>query len=91
MDAEYGDKGLVCFAIHPGGVKTELATNMPAEMHQLLTDTPELPADTLVWLGKEHRPWLSGRYVSVTWDMEELEAKKDEIVQKDVLKFRLFL
>lgn len=91
MNAEYGEQGLVCFAIHPGSVKTELAQNMPEVMHKVLTDEPELSADTILWLGKEHRPWLSGRYLSVSWDMQELEAKKDEILEKDNLKFRLFV
>ncbi|KAI1337811.1 hypothetical protein F5Y15DRAFT_144747 [Xylariaceae sp. FL0016] len=89
MDVEYADKGLVCFAIHPGSVKTELAYGLPEEMHKMLVDEPELPADTIMWLGKEHRPWLGGRYVSVCWDMEELEKKKDDIVQRDLLKFRM--
>lgn len=91
MTAEYGEKGLVCFAIHPGSVPTDLGLTLPEELHSILTDTMELASDTILWLGKEHRPWLSGRYITVSWDMEELEAKKDEIVEKDVLKFRLFL
>jgi hypothetical protein len=91
MDLEYRDQGMVCFAIHPGGVKTELALNMPEAMHEVLQDEPALPADTIVWLGKERRPWLGGRFVSVTWDMEELESKKDEIVKGDLLKFRMVL
>ncbi|CAJ2507033.1 Uu.00g082190.m01.CDS01 [Anthostomella pinea] len=89
MAAEYKDKELVCIAIHPGGVKTELAYNMPEYMHKALVDEPQLAADTIAWLGKEHRPWLSGRYVTVKWDMGELEARKDEIVKGDLLKFRL--
>ncbi|KAK9775432.1 hypothetical protein SCAR479_07821 [Seiridium cardinale] len=61
MNVEYGDKGLVCFAIHPGSVMTELGSNMPEDMHWLLTDKLALSADTIMWLGKEHRPWLGGR------------------------------
>ncbi|KAI0377836.1 NAD(P)-binding protein [Hypomontagnella monticulosa] len=89
MATEYKDQGLVSYAIHPGGVKTELAVNMPLAMHQVLVDEPQLPAHSMVWLGAEHRPWLSGRFLNVKWDMEELEAKKDEIVEGDLLKFRL--
>jgi hypothetical protein len=54
-------------------------------------DEPALPADTITWLGNENRLWLGGRFVSVAWDMEELVAKKDEIVKGDLLKFRLTL
>ena len=31
--AEYGEKGLLSFAVHPGGVMTELAKNMPSFTH----------------------------------------------------------
>lgn len=43
----------------------------------------------LVWLTRERRDWLSGRFVISTWDMDELLAKKDEIVREDKLKFRM--
>jgi hypothetical protein len=32
---------------------------------------------------------LNGRYIDATWDVDELEKKKDEIVEKDMLKMRL--
>jgi hypothetical protein len=40
-------------------------------------------------LGAERREWLAGRYVSCTWDMEELVKKKGEIVEEDKLKMRM--
>lgn len=86
---EYADKGLLALAVHPGGVATELANNMPEYMHGALTETPALAADTFVWLTKERRDWLAARYVSVTWDMEELESKREEIEKKDLLKVRM--
>ncbi|KAK7914368.1 hypothetical protein PG985_012071 [Apiospora marii] len=89
MATEYADQGLVCFSLHPGAVPTELAINMPNFMHAVLVDKPALPAHSLVWLTKERRTWLSGRFASVNWDMEELEGRKGEIVEKDLLKFRL--
>ena len=54
-----------------------------------LNDTPELCGGTVVWLTKSQRTWLAGRYVSAGWDVNELEAKKDEIVTGDKLKVRL--
>ena len=33
LDAEYRDQGLLVFAVHPGGIVTELANNLPNEMH----------------------------------------------------------
>jgi hypothetical protein len=37
----------------------------------------------------ERREWLARRFVSVNWDVEELEARKNEIVNGDLLKVRL--
>jgi hypothetical protein len=42
-----------------------------------------------VWLTKGNRKWLSGRYLSACWNVDELEAKKDEIVEGDKLKVRM--
>lgn len=86
---EYGEQGIVAIPIHPGGVLTDLATNMPEQMHQVLVDTPELAGDVIAWLTQEKQQWLNGRYLSVTWDMPELFARKDEIVKGDKLKVRL--
>ncbi|KAI0971159.1 hypothetical protein F4678DRAFT_94531 [Xylaria arbuscula] len=86
---EYAQQGLVCYSIHPGGIKTELALNMPKEMWGILNDTLALPAHTIVWMSKENRPWLSGRFISVSWDMEELESKKKQIEDDNLFKFRL--
>ena len=91
IDKEYYQQGLIAIALHPGGIKTELAMNMPAERQSVLTDTPELAADTLVWLSSERRDWLSGRFASVSWDMEELEQKKQDIVQRNLFKFRVVI
>lgn len=37
----------------------------------------------MVWF---KRSWLNGRYLSATWDVDELEAKKSEIVEGRKLK-----
>lgn len=85
--AEYPE--ILCYSIHPGGVVTELASRMPEDSKHLLSDKPNLAADTVAWLVNEKREWLAGRYVSVTWDMKELLDKKDEIIKKDLLKVRM--
>jgi len=86
---EYGEQGLLSYVIHPGGVMTDLASQLPKEMHKFLGDTPDLAGSTLVWLTKEKRDWLAGRYVSSNWDMEELVARQQEIIDGDKLKVRL--
>jgi hypothetical protein len=55
----------------------------------VLIDTPELAAGFIVWLTKGQRTWLSGRYLSATWDVDELEFMKEDIVQNDKLKNRM--
>jgi NAD(P)-dependent dehydrogenase (short-subunit alcohol dehydrogenase family) len=89
LDEGYAHLGLVAFALHPGATVTEMGLKLPEELHDYLTDTIELPADTLVWLCKERREWLRGRFVAATWNMEEFEKRKDEIVERDLLKFRM--
>jgi len=89
LAAEYADQGLLAYAIHPGGVLTELGSRMPTHTHAILVDTPELAGDTLAFLASERRDWLSGRYVSVNWDMGEFLARAEEIVRRDLLKVRL--
>lgn len=55
----------------------------------VMTDTPELCGGFLVWLTKEKRTWLSGRYLSVTWDVDELEAMKAAVIEADKFKLRM--
>ncbi|KAI9762799.1 MAG: hypothetical protein M4579_000151 [Chaenotheca gracillima] len=87
--AEYGEQGVLAFAIHPGGVMTELAKAMPKNAHHLLTDTPELAGDVVAYLTQKKRDWLAGRYISVNWDMEEFLGREAEIVKDDKLKMRM--
>ena len=46
-----------------------------------------------MWLTKDAGEvlWLSGGFASAKWDTEELVARKDEIVEKDLLKARIAL
>ena len=53
------------------------------------SDSPDLSAAMAVWLAKEPRPWPNGRYVASNWDVEELEARRHEIANGDMLKFRM--
>ncbi|MCJ1472172.1 hypothetical protein MMC13_000819 [Lambiella insularis] len=84
---EYGSKGLLAYAVAPGGVKTEMTTGFAFQ--DRLTDTPEMVADTLVFLTKERREWLARRYVDARWDMEELVKRKEEITERNLLTVRM--
>jgi len=87
--SEYGEKGLLAIAVHPGAIATDMAAIMPQELMHVLVDSPEVAAHTIVWLVRERREWLAGRYVSCQWDVDELTAKKQEIVDGDKLKVRM--
>ena len=60
-------------------------------MFAVFVETPQLSADTLVYLTKEKREWLAGRYVNCTWDMPQLMAMEGDIVEGDKLKVRLVI
>lgn len=66
---------------------------MDEKFKAIFTETPELSADSLVYLTNERREWLSGRYINLTWDLPELTSspKKEEIVNEDKLKVRLVI
>jgi hypothetical protein len=70
---------------------TELVSGsgMPHELEFIFIETVELPGDTVVWLTAKKREWLGGRYVNVTWDMPQLEEKREAIVEGDRLKVKL--
>jgi len=63
--------------------------NERADNFKVLVDTPELGADSMVFLTQEKRDWLAGRYISLNWDMPTFLSKEDEIVMGDKLKLRL--
>lgn len=58
-----------------------------------LTDSVDLCGAYCVWLTKDVNAtsWLSGRFISAIWDVEQLVEKKSEILEKDLLKFALRL
>jgi NAD(P)-dependent dehydrogenase (short-subunit alcohol dehydrogenase family) len=89
VQVDHGDDGIKCFALHPGGVSTELGLNMPQALHAYLVDNPDLPASFAVWLCSGQADWAKGRYLSANWDVEELLSRKQTILQDDLLVNRL--
>lgn len=94
--AEYGEQGVIAFSVHPGNILTDIVRNgegMEEKLKAIFTETPQLCADSLVFLSKERRQWLTARYVNCTWDLVELcgEEKREEIVKGDKLKVKLVI
>ncbi|KAF2099735.1 NAD(P)-binding protein [Rhizodiscina lignyota] len=80
------EKGVCAFAIQPGTVMTVLTNRTTVAI-----DDIGLGGGLCVWLSKEKREWLSGRYIDARWDLEELTRRKDDIVTKDLLKLRMMM
>lgn len=89
---ESSEQGLMAVSIHPGAVWTEMAEQTaPKEFEKYCVDDPELCGAWCVWMTKEKGKysWLSGRFVSANWDVEEFEARKKEVVDGDLLKMKV--
>ncbi|KAH8651176.1 hypothetical protein BX600DRAFT_473205 [Xylariales sp. PMI_506] len=88
-------KGLKTYSIHPGAVASEqaLATAPKEFLGSAQWDSPDLCGGFCAWLCApgSAREWLCGRLLNARWDTEELERRKDEIVEKQLLKTRLTL
>ncbi|EJU05137.1 NADP-binding protein [Dacryopinax primogenitus] len=75
-----------------GGVNTAMADTVGAEIRKYLIDDVQLSAWTMVRLASGKDDYLSGRYVSANWDLDEVTTKwKAGIVGDDALKNRLLL
>ncbi|WP_269585568.1 SDR family NAD(P)-dependent oxidoreductase [Roseibium sp. Sym1] len=86
---DHGADGVKCFAIHPGGVATDLGLTMPEFLHEYLVDAPELAAGFAVWLSSGAADWARGRYLSANWDVGEICKNRDRILQDDLLVNRM--
>ena len=70
--------------IDPGTVPTDMGHAVPF-LAPFLFDTPEVVGGAAVWLASGDKKFLSGRYVLVNWDVEELERRKEEIQEGNLL------
>ena len=86
---DFADSGLLMYCVNPGAIKTQITVAQPDAVRNMLPHQPEIAGDTIVWLSAERKEWLAGRYVSCPWDMAELVARKEEIVEGDKLKLRI--
>ncbi|KAI0387386.1 NAD(P)-binding protein [Hypomontagnella monticulosa] len=92
ISAEYGNKGILAYCIHPGNIPTDIMPGgVSPELKPVFVETPELSGDSLVYLTSEKRDWLSGRYINVTWDLPELMEKREDILKGNKLKMRLII
>jgi len=58
-----------------------------------LVDSPDLCGAFCVWMSKQpaEMAWLTGRFVSANWYVEAFMQRKEEIIEGDLLKWRILL
>jgi NAD(P)-dependent dehydrogenase (short-subunit alcohol dehydrogenase family) len=92
--AEY--KNVNAVSIQPGVVDTEMVVGKsilifasPCSMltsfnsdsfKKFALDTPELVGGTCVWLATDSARFLSGRFISASWSVDDLLVQKDQIL-----------
>lgn len=96
---------VTAIAYHPGIIETSMTDEHPGFRHfsedtrkyttlwskalDPNSVVAELAAGVAVYLTTPEAKFLNGRYISANWSVDELEKKKDEIVEKDLLRLRL--
>nr|UPG58745.1 phomoxanthone P [Diaporthe sp.] len=80
QQAGSGDAGRVkVISFHPGSFYTPSVAALYAEDH-FQWDDFSLPADFSLWLAGPESGFLNGRYVWAHWDVDELMALKERVV-----------
>ncbi|KAB8216639.1 hypothetical protein BDV33DRAFT_233321 [Aspergillus novoparasiticus] len=88
IDSAHKGDGILAHALHPGCIQTN-TNDYPSFWDDIFIDDMSLPGAFCVWLTRERREWLAGRYLSANWDVQELEKDKELIVKED--KFKSYL
>ncbi|OOQ84507.1 putative oxidoreductase, short chain dehydrogenase/reductase family [Penicillium brasilianum] len=79
---------ITAVSLDPGLVPTDMGHSVPY-LAQFLHDTPELSGGIAVWLATGDKRFLTARYVAANWNVEELESRKEEIMDGNFLTFGL--
>ncbi|KAF7945717.1 uncharacterized protein EAE97_004755 [Botrytis byssoidea] len=92
VGSQFGDEGLVAVTVHPGAVATPMAAgNTPEVFLPYLVDSVDLCGGFCVWLSKNIKDlkWINGTFLDARWDIDELLKRKEDVVEKDLLKWTL--
>ena len=65
----------------------KLANTSVDDFARFALDTPELVGGIGVWLATDAARFLTGRFVSANWSVDDLVAMKEKIVGGNDLKF----
>ncbi|KAK8132107.1 hypothetical protein PG999_000280 [Apiospora kogelbergensis] len=80
-------QGVRVFMLMPGIVQTGMTVD---SLKPYAKDSPGLTGSWTLFLSTPRAEWMRGGILSVNWDIEEMEAHKDEIVRDNLLS-RAFL
>jgi NAD(P)-dependent dehydrogenase (short-subunit alcohol dehydrogenase family) len=83
LDAEYPH--LRAFTLSPGIILTSMTNE---SFKPFAKDNVELPGMMALYLSQERADFLKGCFVGINWDVTEMEANKEEIVEKKLLKMQ---
>jgi len=75
---------LTVFALNPGTIKTQMVeegSGSDGYPDDMVFDTVQLPAATMLYLTSGRLDWLNGRYLSANWDIAEIGRDWKEKVQ----------
>ncbi|CAI7564521.1 unnamed protein product [Penicillium manginii] len=86
INEQYSDRGIFCASVHPGGMRSDFSKDAPEWLFKLGAFCTWLSSPTN---SERRRQVLNGRFLSCKWDVTELEARFDEIIEKDLLRFRI--
>ncbi|TVY44024.1 Short chain dehydrogenase, partial [Lachnellula subtilissima] len=74
--------GIRVFMLMPGIVQTEMTLD---SLKPYAKDSPGLSGSWTLFLSTPRAEWMRGGIISVNWDLEEMEAHKDQIVRDNLL------
>ncbi|OAP55541.1 hypothetical protein AYL99_10514 [Fonsecaea erecta] len=73
--------------IHPGLVVSPMSAKSGTLEFSL--DHVDLPAHFAVWLASDEADFTKGRFLWSNWDVEELQQRKAEILEQDLLRLKV--
>ena len=73
------------FTVLPGVIMTDMP---PADYRPYAKDHAELTGMLALYLASPQGDYLKGMVASVNWDVKEMEANKERIVQEELLKIK---
>ncbi|OTB02809.1 hypothetical protein M426DRAFT_322402 [Hypoxylon sp. CI-4A] len=80
-------QGIRVFSLMPGIVQTDMTVD---SLKPYAKDSAGLSGSWTLFLSTPRAEWMRGGIVSVNWDIEEMEAHKDQIIRDNLLS-RAFL